>query len=135
VILVPSLKFGELLTDPVIDPSAFCVHRLITGILSLGAALAAGLLGAALAAGLFPNKDKVDRGAGAGAAGRLAAGFGAEKRDRVGRAAVFFGMGVEAAFGAEKRDRLGRGATFFGAEVGVGLGAGAVLGLPKNEKG
>jgi hypothetical protein len=130
--LVPSLKFGELLTEPVIDPSAFCVHRLITGILSSGAALEAGL-----AAGFFPNMDKVDRAAGLAAG--LGAGFGAEKMDRVGRAAAFLGAGVETdfggAFGAEKMDRVGCAAAFLGAGVGAALGAGAVLGVPKNEKG
>jgi hypothetical protein len=143
--LVPSLKFGELLTEPVIDPSRFWVHPLITGILSFGAALAAGFLP--------PNIDKVGRGAAAGAA----AGFGDPKIDKVGRAAVFFGAGVDtdfragfgekmdrvgraaaffgAGFGDEKMDRVGRTAAFLGAGVGAALGAGAVLGAPKNEKG
>ena len=130
--MVPSLKFGELLTEPVIDPSAFCVHRLITGILSLGAALEAGL-----AAGFFPSMDIVGRAA--GLADGLGPGFGAEKMDRVDRAAVFLGARVEtdfgAAFGAEKMDRVGRPAAFLGAGVGAALGAGAVLVVPKNEKG
>ena len=139
--MVPSLKLGELLTEPVIDPSAFCVHRLITGILSLGEALEAGL-----AAGFFPRMDRVDRAA--GLAADLGAGFGAEKMDRVDRAAAFFGAGVETDFGAalgEKIERVARAAAFLGAGValdaaallgaGVALGAAAVLGVPKNEKG
>ena len=129
--MVPSLKFGELLTEPVIDPSAFCVHRLITGILSLGAALEAGL-----AAGFFPSMDIVGRAA--GLADGLGAGFGAEKMDRVGRAAVFLGVGGDtdfgAAFGAEKMDRVGRPAAFLGAGVGAVLGAGAVLGFQRTKK-
>jgi hypothetical protein len=136
VILVPFLKFGELLTTPVIDPSSFCAHRLITGMLSLGAALGAGFLGATLVAGLAagfllppPNIDKVGRGAAAGAAAGVGAGFGDPKIDKVGRIAVFFTTGARTGvgfkgLGGEKIDRVGLAGDFFGGGVGTDFGAG-----------
>jgi hypothetical protein len=145
VIFVPFLKFAELLTKPVIEPSAFCVHRVKTGILSLGAAGLATALGGTGLEG---------RG-GADDAGEESFGF-VPNNDSVGRpsdtlgASCFCAVGFGIAFCAAgdllvadlspdpKSDNVGRpgcGVAGGGVDFGFGAGFGEGLGAPNSENG
>lgn len=127
MIFVPFRKLGELLTKPVMEPSAFCVHRDKTGILSWGAAFLAGsfltgdcFVAAAALDGL--NKERVGRAGGAfftGAAFIAGATFGEL-------------LGAALGFGAPNKEKAGLGA---GTGAGSGVGSGAGFGLKKENEG
>jgi hypothetical protein len=140
VIFVPSRKLGELLTFPVMEPSSFCTQLARTGILSLGASLAAGL-GATL--GPPPKNEVAGFGAGLGTdrVARAGAGFGAGLgTERVARAGAGFGAGLGTASVARAggagfevplpppKKLKGWGAAFFGGATGTGAALGADLG-------
>lgn len=145
VIFVPVRKLSELLTNPVIDPSAFWTHFDKTGVLSLtGAAfLGAAFLGATffgaaftgaaafLGAGLLapPKSEKPDAAFfGSGVGSGLGSGFAFDpKREIVERA---LGVGLTGAGGSTTAFlAAGLGAPnqppdFFGAGVGSAFGSG-----------
>mmetsp|Transcript_14886 Transcript_14886/g.42963 ORF Transcript_14886/g.42963 Transcript_14886/m.42963 type:complete len:344 (+) Transcript_14886:297-1328(+) len=119
------------------EPSAFCVHRANTGILSLGDAFEEG---AAAPLG-EPNKERVGRAGAAFLAGATfaealgVAGFDPPKKENAGLGAgagAGAGSGLAAGLGLKKE----KAGAAFGAGAGVGAGStffGAGFGL-KNEK-
>jgi hypothetical protein len=139
VISVPFRKLGELLTNPVSEPSAFCFHRDNTGILSFGAVFVAGVGFTETAAGLDvagpPNKERDGRAAAAFAAGgALGTVGGAALEPPKNEKGLGAGAGAGAGwtFGAglePKRENDGFGA---GAGAGGGVTLGSGFGL-KNE--
>jgi len=104
VIFSPARKFGELLTFPVMDPSAFCFQFFITGMLSTGAAFLAPNL--AFAGAFF-----------AGAAFFTGAGFLAPNLDF---GAAFLAGAGSATLAAGLFPNSENG---FGAGVGAGAGS------------
>lgn len=157
VILVPDRKLSELLTNPVIEPSAFWTHFERTGILSFTGAFFTGafftgafLTGAAFleAAGFdlvldpAPKNEKLPEAFfGSGVGSGVGSGFALPpKRESVERALGFGGAGAAGlaatgffAAGLGDPNKEKAGFAFFGSGVGSSTGSGFALD-PNNER-